>query len=91
MKGAASVRAVSLEGPAVTLPSFAVEELRRLKREQAENLLALWVRRSGETLIWARCDGEPLQPQSLTHEFPRFLARLKDFPLPGRACTVGYR
>src|SRR5207237_10414621 len=60
---------------AVTLPSFAVEELRRLKREQAENLLALGVRQRGETLICARRDGEPLQPQSLTHEFPRFLAR----------------
>jgi integrase len=65
---------------AVTLPTFAVEELRRLKREQAENLLALGVRQTGETLVCARRDGEPLQPQSLTHEFPRFLGRLKDFP-----------
>jgi integrase len=32
-------------------------------------------------LICARLDGQPLQPQSLTHEFPRFLARLgPDFP-----------
>jgi integrase len=65
---------------AVTLPSFAAAELRRLKREQAESLLALGVRQNGETLVCARRDGEPLQPQSLTHEFPRFLARLKDFP-----------
>jgi integrase len=65
---------------AVTLPSFAVEELARLKREQAESLLVLGVRQTGETLVCARRDGEPLQPQSLTHEFPRFLARLKDFP-----------
>jgi integrase len=66
---------------AITLPSFAVEELRRLKREQAESLLALGVRQSSETLLCARHDGEPLQPQSLTHEFPRFLARLgSDFP-----------
>ena len=27
-----------------------------------------------------RRDGEPLQPQSLTHEFPRFLGRVKDLP-----------
>jgi len=60
---------------AVTLPSFAVDELRRLKREQAESLLALGVRQTGEALLCARRDGEPLQPQSLTHEFPRFLAR----------------
>jgi integrase len=65
---------------AITLPSFAIEELRRLKREQAEALLALEVRQTEDTLVCARRDGEPLQPQSLTHEFPRFLARLKGFP-----------
>ena len=65
---------------AVTLPSFAVEELCRLKREQAESLLMLGVRHTADTLVCARRDGGPLQPQSLTHEFPRFLARLKDFP-----------
>ena len=65
---------------AVTLPSLAVEELRRLKREQAEGLLALGVRQTEDTLVCARRDGEPLQPQSLTHEFPRFLARLRDIP-----------
>ncbi len=66
---------------AVTLPSFAAEELRRVKREQAEALLMLGVRQTGDTLVCARRDGEPLQPQSLTHEFPRFLARLgADFP-----------
>jgi integrase len=65
---------------AITLPSFAIEELRRLKREQAEALLALGVRQTEDTLVCARRDGEPLQPQSLTHEFPRFLARLKGFP-----------
>jgi integrase len=66
---------------AITLPAFAVGELRRLKREQAEALLKLGVRQTGATLACARADGEPLQPQSLTHEFPRFLARLgADFP-----------
>jgi integrase len=65
---------------AVALPSFAADELRRLKQEQAEGLLILGVRQTGDTLVCARRDGEPLQPQSLTHEFARFLARLKDFP-----------
>jgi integrase len=65
---------------AISLPAFAVNELRRLKLEQAEELLWVGVRQSSDTLVCARRDGEPLQPQSLTHEFPRFLARLKDFP-----------
>jgi hypothetical protein len=55
--------------------------LRRRKREQAEDLLKLGVRQTEATLVCARRDGEPLQPQSLTHEFPRFLARLgREFP-----------
>jgi integrase len=61
---------------AVALPRFAIDELRRLKREQAEALLSLGIRQAGDTLVCGRRDGEPLQPQSLTHEFPRFLARL---------------
>jgi integrase len=65
---------------AVTLPGFAVEELRQRKREQAEDLLALGVRQTENTLVCARRDAEPLQPQTLTHEFPRFLSRLRDFP-----------
>ena len=65
---------------AVTLPSVAAEELRRLKRDQAEDFLALGVRQTENTLVCARRDGDPLQPQSVTHEFPRFLTRLKDFP-----------
>jgi len=66
---------------AITLPRFAIDELRRLKREQAEALLTLGVRQDRNSLVCARADGEPLQPQSLTHEFPRFLARLgAEFP-----------
>ena len=44
---------------AITLPAFAVEELRRLKREQAEGLLRFGIRQSGETLVCCREDGEP--------------------------------
>jgi integrase len=65
---------------AITLPTFAVDELRRLKREQAEELLKLGVRQSGDTLLCARADGEPMQPRSLTHEFTRLVARAKDIP-----------
>ena len=38
----------------------------------------LGLRQAGDTLVCACRDGEPLQPQSLTHEFPRFLGRVKD-------------
>jgi integrase len=72
---------------AITIPTFAVEELRRLKRQQAESLLALGVRQSGETLLCGRQDGEPLLPQSLTCEFTRLLFRLKLKDLPGGAIS----
>ena len=65
---------------AITLPGYAVTELRRLKREQAEALLSLGVRQSGDTLVCCRADGEPHQPLSLTYEFARFMRRLKDLP-----------
>jgi integrase len=65
---------------AITLPAFAVEELRRLKREQAEELLKLGVRQTGETLTCCRADGEPLQPRSVTHQFTLLQGRAKDLP-----------
>ena len=64
----------------ITLPVCAIDELRRLKRLQAEELLMLGVRQTGETLVCARADGEPLQPQSLTHQFTRLIGRLKGLP-----------
>jgi integrase len=65
---------------AITLPAFAVEELRRLKRRQSEELLALGVRQSGDTFLCARADGEPMRPRSLTHEFTRLVGRTKEVP-----------
>lgn len=64
----------------VTLPTFAIAELRRLKVQQAQDLLKLGIRQANDTLVCARADGEPLQPQSLTHQFTRLIARIKDFP-----------
>ena len=60
---------------AVTLPKFALEELRRWKREQAEALLVLGIRQGGDTLVCARQDGKPKQPASLTHEFTYLVGR----------------
>jgi integrase len=65
---------------AITLPAFAIDELRRLKRQQAEELLTLGIRQSGETLVCARADGLPLQPQSLTHQFTRLISRVRELP-----------
>jgi integrase len=62
----------------VALPSLVVEELRRLRVQQAEELLSVGVRLIGQTLITARKDGRPLQPNSLTHEFTRILAWASD-------------
>ena len=64
----------------VTLPAFATEQLRLLKRKQAEELLQLGTRQTGDTLVCARADGFPLQPQSLTHQFKRLISRIKNFP-----------
>ncbi len=65
---------------AITLPSFAADELRRWKREQVEELLALGIRQTGETLACARANGEPHQPRSLTHEWTYLIRRFKDVP-----------
>jgi integrase len=62
---------------AIVLPAYAVEELRRLKRQRAEELLALGIRQTGDTLVCCRADGEPLQPRSLTHQFVEGLPRLR--------------
>jgi integrase len=68
------------KGRSVALPAFAIAELRVRKKEQAEELLKLGVRHTGETLICARADGEPHQPRSLTHEFSRMMGRMKHLP-----------
>jgi integrase len=65
---------------AVTLPGFAIDELRRLRREQAEELLSLGVRQDGATLLCSRGDGQPMQPRSLTHEFTRLVGRIEGLP-----------
>lgn len=65
---------------AITLPEFAAEELRQLKRLQAEELFKLGVRQNADTLVCARADGAAMQPRSLTHEFTRLIGRMPDLP-----------
>lgn len=64
----------------VALPSLAVEELRRHRARQAEELLAIGVRLTDDDYVFAQADGRPIQPNSLTHEFTRILALAKALP-----------
>lgn len=58
----------------VSLTGLALEELRRHKTRQAEELLRLGIRQTDDMHVVAQIDGQPLMPQSLTHEFSRFIA-----------------
>jgi integrase len=64
----------------ITLPAFAVTELRRLKRQQSEELLRLGIRQTASTLVCGRADGEVHSPLALTYEFARFVRQMKDLP-----------
>jgi integrase len=57
----------------VALPAMAIEELRRWKAGQGEELLLLGVRADENVHVVTRADGEPLQPRSLTHVISAFL------------------
>ena len=65
---------------AVSIPRFALDELRHWHRRQAEELLRLGIRLSGDTLLCARADGEPMLPTSLTHEFAKVAGRVEGIP-----------
>jgi integrase len=64
----------------IVIPALVVPELRRHRARQAEELLRLGVGANDERTVVAREDGEILQPNSLTHEFVRILAKSKDLP-----------
>jgi integrase len=65
---------------AIALPSFAVEKLRDLKRQQAAQLLALGVSQTADTLVCSNSEGQPRKPRSVTHAFAREVARLPGIP-----------
>jgi integrase len=58
----------------VAMTTFAMDELRRHRVRQAEELLRFGIRQSDDTHVVAQADGRPLKPNSLTHEFARFIA-----------------
>ncbi|WP_375762854.1 tyrosine-type recombinase/integrase [Bradyrhizobium sp. Pha-3] len=57
----------------VALPAMAVEELRRWRVTQAQELLRLGVRADDDWHVVTQFDGSPLQPRSLTHVVSAFL------------------
>jgi integrase len=58
----------------VALPAMLVEELRRHRVKQAQELLQVGVGLTGDSYVVAQADGSPLQPNSLTHAFADFIA-----------------
>lgn len=65
---------------AILLPDYAIQELRRHKELQTENLAHLKIEHTPETLVCARYDGELLWPSSLTHEFMKLYKKRPDLP-----------
>ena len=67
------------KGRAVTLHALLAERLRLHRVEQAEDLLRLGVRETKDTFVYTREDGEPVQPNTLTHAWMK-LAASGDLP-----------
>lgn len=61
------------KGRAVALPLLAVEELRRWRAQQAEELLRLGLGTDDSRHVVTQADGSPIQPRSLTHVVSAFL------------------
>ena len=59
----------------VALSATVVDELRQHRLKQAEELLKLGVRLTEETFVATHADGSPLQPDYITHEWVRQLAK----------------
>jgi integrase len=57
----------------IALPALIVEELRRHRISQAEQLLALGIRQTDDTHICLREDGGPWPPRVLTYAFARLI------------------
>lgn len=63
------------KGRQVALSATMTEELRSHWLRQAEELLALGIRQDAMTFVYAREDGEPLQPRSLTQLWKKTIAK----------------
>jgi integrase len=79
-KGVRSKETKSGRARTVALPAIVVDELRRARVAQAEELLKVGIRLTDQTHVVAQIDGQPLQPNSLTHEFVRLSGKASDLP-----------
>jgi integrase len=59
----------------VAISGTVASELRTHRLEQAQELLRVGVRPSDDSFVVAQADGSPLQPNSITHEWYRNLAK----------------
>ncbi|MBB2964470.1 tyrosine-type recombinase/integrase [Methylobacterium sp. R2-1] len=64
----------------MALPSLATEELRQHRLRQGEELLRLRIRPTDDHHVFAQADGQPVPPNSLTHEFVWILAQAETLP-----------
>jgi hypothetical protein len=62
----------------IALPTLLIDELRRHRATQAEELFRVGVRLNDETRVVTQADGEPLQPNILTQAVTNFMKQ------PGR-------
>jgi integrase len=60
----------------IALPALVVEELRRHRRQQAEDLLRLGIRQTDETLVCCDHEAQPLRPRSVTKSFANLSRKL---------------
>lgn len=64
-------------GRTVALSATMAGELRAHRLRQAEELLRIGIRQSDATFVYAREDGEPMQPRSLTHAWQMAIGKIK--------------
>jgi integrase len=62
-------------GRTIALSPMVIEELRAHRLRQAEEQLRLGIRVTDDSFVCAREDGRPLQPQTLTFEWKRLVAK----------------
>jgi integrase len=61
----------------IALPLLTVEELHRHRRQQAEDLLRLGIRQTGDTLVCCSREAQPMRPRAITKSFADLSRKLE--------------